>query len=645
MDSSTSAAEFWKVLAGVPGSTDFRYSSLSSDMAKEEIRILDLLPGDPSSPVRCGVRHIGLTDQTEKWFAVSYCWDTENQSFRFIGTKTIFCDGQPFLISDNLHDALIRLRELADGASLPVWIDAICINQSDLREKSRQIALMRQIFAGAHKVFVWLGADTADTALAFDFVQEMHEAAAWQISQHGKTDDRRLKNLSAEQRAALRIDRITPEKVEAFSNLLRRKWWRRVWVIQEFALARDVEFLCGRFSTSEARFSAALRSSHSLGLLGVLPCALYDQPVMLHAVREEMQRNEKKPLFDLLRRFRRFQATDLRDKVFAICALANDVGENPSDLHIQIDYEVKYLELFKSISLQLAIRDMNLDFLTAAGYWLNSYAGPSWVPDWKGIIDADNVFLSWISTFTPRPLDFDPDFRQPEMWYRASKDSKLRRGFKESNDVLKVYGYTFDRISQLGPELETSGALESSSWTGELPMSENIEHMWRTLVEWEAMVEAAFARRYKDETSLDVYWQVLVGGVRPGDSRQFRDLQQSFGSWRREIRGGFGGTPGSDADPRVDFLERAGGAFGKRLFITKKGYIGLGPSASQVDDRVVLLEGGKVPFVMRKSLFRRMKIPGMPNKALWQLIGTAYVHGCMLGEVYSSYRCSSMLIE
>lgn len=85
---------------------------------------------------------------------------------------TICVDGSPFEIGQSLQDALahqeaIRTRSNEDPAGrpagsgtkpfLPFWVDAICINQEDLDEKMKQVALMRRIYESALNVLVWLG--------------------------------------------------------------------------------------------------------------------------------------------------------------------------------------------------------------------------------------------------------------------------------------------------------------------------------------------------------------------------------------------------------------------------------------------------------------------------------------------------------
>jgi hypothetical protein len=66
--------------------------------------------------------------------------------------------GQSLLISQNLYDAIGRLNGLA---SL-MWIDAICINQTDPAERASQVLLMDEIYSKASRVIVWLGKDESD---------------------------------------------------------------------------------------------------------------------------------------------------------------------------------------------------------------------------------------------------------------------------------------------------------------------------------------------------------------------------------------------------------------------------------------------------------------------------------------------------
>jgi hypothetical protein len=66
------------------------------------------------------------------------------------------------------------------------------------------------------------------------------------------------------------------------------------------------------------------------------------------------------------------------------------------------------------------------------------------------------------------------------------------------------------------------------------------------------------------------------------------------------------------------------------FFITKSGYIGIGPLQTQPGDQVWVFKGGNVPFVMRKSKEEEKDNPKLV------LVGDAYVHGIMDGAVMNN---------
>jgi len=84
------------------------------------------------------------------WYhALSYVWGDA------INITPIQLDRSDFRVTKNLHSALhyIRLRTEV----LTIWIDAICINQNDLKERGQQVQLMGRIYTGPEKCIIWLG--------------------------------------------------------------------------------------------------------------------------------------------------------------------------------------------------------------------------------------------------------------------------------------------------------------------------------------------------------------------------------------------------------------------------------------------------------------------------------------------------------
>ncbi|KHE87325.1 hypothetical protein GE21DRAFT_8187, partial [Neurospora crassa] len=120
------------------------------DTFQKDIRLLELLPANSlQDPIQCRLYITQLSMETE-YTALSYVWGDPNV------TSPIAVNGVPFHVTHNLCAALKRIRS---KSNLPttLWVDAICINQSDKDEKSSQVQLMTDIYHNALLVTVWLG--------------------------------------------------------------------------------------------------------------------------------------------------------------------------------------------------------------------------------------------------------------------------------------------------------------------------------------------------------------------------------------------------------------------------------------------------------------------------------------------------------
>ncbi|PMD44595.1 HET-domain-containing protein, partial [Hyaloscypha variabilis F] len=120
------------------------------------IRLLHLQRATSDDTPLAGSFHIASLDDPPRYVSVSYTWG------ELLLTHEIVCDGYMLLISENLYLALKRFRT-TDAEVF--WIDQICINQSDLQERSWQVQLMRDIYLKAEEVFAWLGNHTETTEL------------------------------------------------------------------------------------------------------------------------------------------------------------------------------------------------------------------------------------------------------------------------------------------------------------------------------------------------------------------------------------------------------------------------------------------------------------------------------------------------
>jgi len=138
------------------------YASLPL-LRPQSIRVLGLSSAIPTDPL-CGTLRVVDLETSPLFTALSYVW---GQKSPVNLPSTISCnDGCQLNITPNCHDALIALHHRPGKKDLTIWVDAICINQQDDKEKSVQPPLMGSIYTFAETVWVWLGvgSDATDQA-------------------------------------------------------------------------------------------------------------------------------------------------------------------------------------------------------------------------------------------------------------------------------------------------------------------------------------------------------------------------------------------------------------------------------------------------------------------------------------------------
>ena len=145
-----------------PTQQDYVYTPLET---ADYIRIIELLPSQTEDDrVCCRMHHKNLVQPPLLYTAISYVWGDDSKKAKI----EISCDGGRAMISPNLHSALVRLRNTEK--SIPVWADALCINQAldanGLAEKEQQVRMMDRIFARAERVMIDLGSTPAPEILS-----------------------------------------------------------------------------------------------------------------------------------------------------------------------------------------------------------------------------------------------------------------------------------------------------------------------------------------------------------------------------------------------------------------------------------------------------------------------------------------------
>jgi hypothetical protein len=208
-----------------------------------DIRLLTVELAAFDDPVYCTLQHIAL-DENLNYEALSYVWGDESR------TLPITVNSHTIQVTTNLEAALRRLRSNQKGRD--IWIDAICINQSNAVEKSAQVLRMTDIYRYAKKVVIWLGKDD-------DEDQEDDPIEDWKGSARASARETFLfvlesaMFLAGHANIAYKAEELFMDEKSRGAHLrlveiVNRKWFQRLWTLQEIAVASDAEVLCGTAS-------------------------------------------------------------------------------------------------------------------------------------------------------------------------------------------------------------------------------------------------------------------------------------------------------------------------------------------------------------------------------------------------------------
>lgn len=341
-----------------------------------EIRLIRIKPDSDDSKICCSFINKSLTDTKPNYNALSYVWG--DQSIMV----TIFCDGKHFKITRALHEALLQLRRTFHEKLL--WVDAICIDQSDEERKTAQVRLMRTIYSEADTVIVWLGNELPTDKSGCELMRKVQSALGRPEIENDNGSVTQTLNLHA-----LGLPGMQDPAWDGAVKILSRPWFKRVWIVQELLVARTSICLCGNvdfnpsliigFAANVAKFSTSTNvlSSRSFPIWHSLETSRGNARTLLSLGEYENRR-----LWKLLWSTRTFDATDPRDKVFALVALTDDISND------FIDYGRSLRQILIDIAIfALTRRSVRLprvqDLLSYAEARTQPSDLPSWVPDWQ----------------------------------------------------------------------------------------------------------------------------------------------------------------------------------------------------------------------------------------------------------------------
>lgn len=218
--------------------------------------------------------------------------------------EPITINGQPFAVHHNLHLCLLHLRPTSGSLPLPLWVDAVCINQADADERNAQVALMSFIYSRAQAVVAWLGVKDAKSAVKGDDLFKKMALARRAFSPAW------LQIL-----AQVRVTKAGYADSDIGSEAAKSSYWTRLWILQEACLASQLVFLHGsKFCTFEQLidWQTNLNCQHSGAMARMLDArrARHTDAMKLEILAEQ---------------FRGLSCSELRDRIYGLVGLANDI--------------------------------------------------------------------------------------------------------------------------------------------------------------------------------------------------------------------------------------------------------------------------------------------------------------------------------
>ena len=564
----------------------YKYSPLKG----QQIRLLTLLPGKLNSRIRVRLHTTILSkDDVPAYEALSYTWGSAD------GPIDLFVDisrrsDQSLPMTQNLECALQHLRYIHKPRIL--WIDAICVNQQDLPERSKQVARMADIYTLAKEVLVWLGPEADNSTSALETLRNMGnlveiDFAANTMSPSSNARYRDEIDLSNPSRKLL----CTAERYMPIHLLFGRPWFERLWIQQEIRLATSAIIVCGFQTLPWPVFARA-----SAAMWGRL---IDDKEFGNHAASFEERRSHINSLCtgrlysdfeDLLNMTKKCKCTDPRDRVYALLNLSEfNYGIVPN-------YEKSVIEVYKDMfvaSMKKQQPGLNLKLLAACGMWESAEELPSWVPDWspeKKCLPLRNQAACGATGF-------------------SNADALVLDG-----NVLRVMGM---EVAHIGGVVQSQ--LDEAS----------------TLIDFISFIRVIFPRdmlsHASAEARLDALCRVLCSNSfsdysdPPSGSSEpllLPDWKKSKEGLKMVVQEEWGRKLMLNEDVWV-YLNHAFQFVKRRaLFSITSGEIGLGPSAATAGDVIAVLPGCPSPMVLR-PVYTAEWSAGVPAK----LHSTATIYG------------------
>jgi hypothetical protein len=583
--------------------SEFMYDPLPD---QNWIRLLILEPGTFKSPLICQVKAIRREQAARQYEALSYAWEEDvnydwyemDELGEFIlDVNHITCNGSRVTIGANLVVALQHFRYRTSHRIL--WIDQLCIDQKNDRERSQQVQIMGSIYSNASRALVWLGDDDShDGPGVFHMLCLLINK--WNPAE--KAHFRSVNRDTSEETIISSTGKHTPDQNKLESAIFapfHRKYFQRRWVIQEITLSRTVDVVWGH-ATIPWRWmglaAALLRTQHDSMVRAELAFGVYNAYLIFELSQTDMLASDQPSFLQLLRLTSRFENTDPRDRVYALLGIPTKDNYPMGETFLPIDYTIDEKTLNRLVTDKLMAQNRPISFLCNAAFDPHKPLEPSWVPGWGkqslamlspwALDDCFNpsgdLAFTKIPSADPSHLVLEGIHISTVLW--SGLDLALKFAM-EWEDVFRIlHSGAFDPLSQSSLELfaRTLCASRDTYGARETEKSAHVRH-------FAALIQQSQPNDVENTNPVIV--DVAIGG----EPDQFLQI--------------------------VDTI-----CEGRTFFATTSGHIGLGPSLMRPGDAIYVIAGAEMPFILRK------------DAESFRLVGECYGDECMNGEAVQAMR-------
>ncbi|XXG94923.1 hypothetical protein Hte_001182 [Hypoxylon texense] len=623
------------------------------------IRLLRLQPGQPGDELIAELIPTSIDEVEGQYEATSYTWGSPADP------KRMTCDGLNVIIQKNAFNMLNDLRRTEQTRT--VWIDAICIDQSNIEERASQVSIMHHIYRRAKRVVIWLGKPDDHSALSMTYAAGLHIAKL--LGESRDLGDSATKDweIYTQKSYFFELDeKRDPRQHQtlgiALVKFVNRPWFNRVWVQQEAALCRETRATCGDQEVGwDNIFALAwMLLPRSIGLYpDYIPDDINRTLNNISAV-ENIQRRRRRlfgdlyqtrpdlifqPLISRLVNSSRFGATDPRDKLYSLQYFAED-----ADTWFDIDYGIPWQILYADVARRFLERGI-LGFLKNAGRVRQKPDSmlPSWAPDFRDGNWGSNVMVehpSWMPGGPKTDIAYDTPGKAAGSVHNLPKKHRKRldlpkelRDFKDSRKSLLQSYASFkstmsDEIVYLADVLDDPFDVEATLRI----LSKDLDY-----------IEKLGSQTYLNSESISTAYKLTLI-LSSNYEQSIVDSQYADAHWDEWIQWLKDPLRGRETMPVWQYsMEATGTLQSFRFAITRHGYFCLVPRDTQVHDMVSIFVGYQTGVVVRhwQPPSSQGKAPEGSSKGAvateyFELIGDAYIHGMMTNQarcIIEEFRC------